>query len=239
MPNFQIMLKPFGVDFPTMLEVISFTLGHTDFKYFQPAVGTQKQVATTNRLVDTLFFPQRLWVTNLWCLAYLQLQHTRRGSFGTIQIPMRLSSWSTPTHPNKHGWYGLMAYYNPPYNWVGSSILTMNCHFRFLRLLKKKMGRFMAFIHLAENGPYHKNQPNVGKIYQSLGSSGIFTYIYHKNQPIVGKIYQSHGWYGIGFKGIPRKPQRAISGGQVDVDFGFQVSRCCRCLGPQNSLLAN
>ena len=36
-----------------------------------------------------------------------------------------------------NGWYGLMAYYNPPYNWVGSSILTMNCHFRFLRLLKK------------------------------------------------------------------------------------------------------
>lgn len=94
------------------------------------------------------FFYQRLWVTNLWCLAYLQLQHTRRGSFGTIQIPMRLSSWSTPTHPNKHGWYGLMAYYNPPYNWVGSSILTMNCHFRFLRLLK--------------NGTVHRN-PSSGR----------------------------------------------------------------------------
>lgn len=51
--------------------------------------------------LGSVFFSQRLWVTNLWCLAYLQLQHTRHGSFGTIQTPMRLSSWSTPTHPNK------------------------------------------------------------------------------------------------------------------------------------------
>ena len=50
---------------------------------------------------SVFFFPKRLWVTNLWCLAYLQLQHTRRGSFGTIQTPMRLSSWSSPTRPNK------------------------------------------------------------------------------------------------------------------------------------------
>ena len=28
---------------------------------------------------------------------------------------------------------------------------------------------------------------------------GIFTYIYHKNQTNVGLIYQSHGWYGIGY----------------------------------------
>ena len=138
------MLKPFGVDFPTMFEVISFTLGPYGFQIFSINSWDSKASCDNESFGGSVFFPQRLWVTNLWCLAYLQLQHTRRGSFGTIQTPMRLSSWSTPTHPNKHGWYGLMAYYNPPYNWVGSrrsSILTMNCHFRFLRLLKKKYDR--------------------------------------------------------------------------------------------------
>ena len=28
------------------------------------------------------------------------------------------------------------------------------------------------------------------------GMNGIFSYIYHKNQPNVGKLYQSHGSYG-------------------------------------------
>ena len=54
-PNFQ-MLKPFGVDFPTMFEVISFTLGPYGFQIFSINSWDSKASCDNESFGGSVFF---------------------------------------------------------------------------------------------------------------------------------------------------------------------------------------